>query len=71
MSTRPCSSRRSLGRTGTDAGTVDVAASADGHYLYAQTGVKGIVDEYRVGAGGSLTEIGAVTVPGAEGIAAS
>ena len=34
----------------------------------------GIVDEFRVGSGGSLTEIGSVTVPGAvgaEGIAAS
>jgi hypothetical protein len=39
-----------------------------------ETGAKGIVDEFRVGSGGSLTEIGSVTVPGAagaEGIAAS
>jgi 6-phosphogluconolactonase (cycloisomerase 2 family) len=64
----------SLGNTATDAGTVDVAASSEGEYLYAQTGAKGIVDEYRIGAGSTLTEIGSVTVPGAvggEGIAAS
>jgi hypothetical protein len=63
-----------LGTTVTDAGTVDAVASPDGQYLYAQAGAKGIVDEFRVGAGGSLTAIGSVTVPGAvggEGIAAS
>lgn len=62
------------GNTATDAGTVDAAASADGRYLYAETGAAGIVDEYRVHDNGSLTEIGSVTVPGAvgaEGIAAS
>lgn len=65
---------RPLGVTATDAGTVDSAASSDGQYLYVQTGGKGIVDAYRVRPGGSLTETGAVTVPGAvggEGIAAS
>lgn len=63
-----------LGSTATDAGTVDATATPDGQYLYVQAGAKGIVDEYRVGQGGSLTEIGSVTVPGAagaEGIAAS
>lgn len=63
-----------LGDTATDAGTVDAAASSDGHYLYVQTGAAGIVDEFRIGAGGSLTAIGSVTVPGGvggEGIAAS
>jgi DNA-binding beta-propeller fold protein YncE len=63
-----------LGTTATDAGTVDAAASSDGQYLYVQTGAKGIVDEYRVNPGGSLTAIGSVTVPsaaGGEGIAAS
>ncbi len=62
-----------LGNTATDPGTVDAAASSDGHYLYAQTGAKGIVDGFRVNASGSLTPIGSVTVPGAiggEGIAA-
>jgi len=63
-----------LGTTATDAGTVDATSSADGQYLYAETGANGIVDEFRVGSGGSLTPIGSVTVPGAvgaEGIAAS
>lgn len=63
-----------LGNTAADAGTVDAASSADGHYLYAETGAKGIVDEYRVSPGGALTDIGSVTVPGtigAEGLAAS
>jgi hypothetical protein len=48
--------------------------SPDGRYLYVQTGGAGIVDEYRVGFTGSLTEIGSATVPGAvggEGIATS
>ena len=56
-----------LGNTATDAGTVDAAASSDGRYLYVQTGVKGGVDEFRVGANGSLTAIGSVVVPGAVG----
>ena len=38
-----------------------------GHFLYVQTGGSGIVDEYRVGPAGSLTEIGSVTVAGAVG----
>ena len=63
-----------LGTTATDAGTTDATSSADSADLYAETGANGIVDEFRVGSGGSLTEIGSVTVPGAagaEGIAAS
>lgn len=65
---------RSLGTTATGAGTVDAVSSPDGQYLYAETGANGIVDEYRVGPSGALTEIGSVTVPnaaGGEGIAAS
>jgi hypothetical protein len=56
-----------LGATGTDAGTVDASAGAGGRFLYVQTGGAGIVDEFSVGAGGSLTAIGSVTVPGAVG----
>ncbi|KIF75414.1 hypothetical protein QR77_18945 [Streptomyces sp. 150FB] len=56
-----------LGDTATDAGTVDVAASSDGRFLYAQTGKSGAVDEFRVNGDGSLTAIGSVTVPGAVG----
>jgi DNA-binding beta-propeller fold protein YncE len=62
-----------LGRTTTDAGTVDASASADGGFLYVQTGANGIVDEFAVNGDGSLTRLGSVTVPGAtggEGIAA-
>ena len=64
----------SLRNTPTDAGTVDASATSDGRYLYVQTGINGIVDGYRVGQDGSLTETGSVTVPqaaGGEGIAAS
>jgi 6-phosphogluconolactonase (cycloisomerase 2 family) len=60
--------------TNTDAGTVDASATPDGQFLYVQTGGAGIVDEFSVGAGGSLTPLGSVTVPGAvggEGIVAS
>jgi 6-phosphogluconolactonase (cycloisomerase 2 family) len=63
-----------LGDTTTDAGTVDAAVPPGGRYLYVQAGAAGIVDEFAVAADGSLTEIGAVTVPGAvggEGIAAA
>jgi 6-phosphogluconolactonase (cycloisomerase 2 family) len=63
-----------VGQTSTDAGTVDAASSSDGRFLYVQTGAAGIVDEYRTNSNGSLTQVGAVTVPnaaGAEGIAAS
>ena len=61
-----------LGNTATDQGTVDAATSADGRFLYVQTGAAGIIDAYRIGANGSLTRIGSVTVPdavGGEGIA--
>jgi 6-phosphogluconolactonase (cycloisomerase 2 family) len=63
-----------LGETATDAGTVDVTTSPDGRFLYADTGAGGIVDEFAVHGGGSLTKVGSVTVPGdtgGEGIAAS
>jgi DNA-binding beta-propeller fold protein YncE len=61
------------GQTATDPGTVDAAVSPHGRYLYVQTGGNGIVDEFSV-SGGSLTQIGSVTVPnavGGEGIAAA
>jgi hypothetical protein len=63
----------SIGNTKTDGGTVDAAATPDGRFLYVQTGAAGILDEFSVGAQGTLSEIGSVTVPGAvggEGIAA-
>jgi hypothetical protein len=60
--------------TPTDKGTIDAAVTPDGRYLYVQTGLFGTVDEFRVGPGGSLLEVGDVTVPntiGGEGIATS
>jgi DNA-binding beta-propeller fold protein YncE len=62
-----------IGITPTRAGTVDAAASADGEFLYVQTGAAGGVDAFRVAPDGSLTAVDAVTVPnatGGEGIAA-
>jgi 6-phosphogluconolactonase (cycloisomerase 2 family) len=56
-----------FGAAATDPGTVDASAAAGSRFLYVQTGGNGIVDEFAVGAGASLTEIGAVTVPGAVG----
>ncbi|GAA1956563.1 lactonase family protein [Kitasatospora viridis] len=56
-----------LGNTPTDPGTVDAAATPDGRHLYVQTGVNGIVDEFTVEHDGSLTRIGAQTVPGGAG----
>jgi 6-phosphogluconolactonase (cycloisomerase 2 family) len=56
-----------LGTTDTDPGTVDAAASANGQFLYVQTGANGIVDEFHVNGNGTLTEVGSVTVPGAVG----
>jgi 6-phosphogluconolactonase (cycloisomerase 2 family) len=61
-----------LGDTATHGGTVDAASV--GRFLYVQTGAAGIVDEFQVEAGGSLTPLGSVTVPnavGGEGITAS
>ncbi len=54
-----------IGQTPTDPGTVD--ASANGQFLYAQTGVNGIVDEFQVSANGGLTALGSVTVASAAG----
>jgi 6-phosphogluconolactonase (cycloisomerase 2 family) len=56
-----------LGATTTDPGTVDASASADGQFLYVQTGANGIVDGFHVNADGTLTGVGSVTVPGAVG----
>ena len=56
-----------LGRTSTDPGTVDASATPGGRFLYVQTGGNGIVDEFRVGNGGTLTALGSVTVAGAAG----
>ena len=56
-----------LGATTTDPGAVDASASAGGQFLYVQAGGPGMVDAFAVNTGGSLTKVGAVTVPGAAG----
>jgi 6-phosphogluconolactonase (cycloisomerase 2 family) len=64
----------SLGQAATDPGTVDATTTADGRYVYVQTGAAGVVDGYRVRADGTLAPVGSVTVPnaaGGEGITAS
>jgi 6-phosphogluconolactonase (cycloisomerase 2 family) len=55
----------------TNPGPIDLASSDD--FLYAQTGVNGTVDEFHVGADGSLEPLGTVVgLPsGIEGIAAT
>ena len=55
------------GNTSTDAGTVDAAGTAHGHFLYVQTGATGTVDEFNVSHDGTLTPIGSVIVPAAAG----
>jgi DNA-binding beta-propeller fold protein YncE len=55
------------GQTPTDPGTVDAAVTPSGRFVYVQTGGDGVVDEFAVGGGGSLAEIGHVTVAGAAG----
>ena len=55
-------------------GAVDMAASSDGHFLYAQSGGSGTVKGFAVNGDGSLTPVGSWTVPdgsGQEGIAAA
>ncbi len=64
-----------VGSTGvvatTDAGPIDMAASASGPYLYGEAGGAGAVDEFRVNSDGSLSPLGSVAGLGAgiEGIA--
>lgn len=61
----------------TDAGPVDLAVSSDGRYIYQEATGAGVIDEFKVNANGSLTQVGTVTgfAPdngtGFEGIAAS
>jgi hypothetical protein len=55
----------------TNPGPIDLAGS--GRFLYAETGINGTVDEFRIGPNGTLTPIGSVDdlPPGIEGIAAT
>jgi 6-phosphogluconolactonase (cycloisomerase 2 family) len=56
-----------LGQTATDPGTVDAAVTPGGRFLYVQTGGNGVLDEFAVSPGGSLAEVGHLTVAGAIG----
>jgi 6-phosphogluconolactonase (cycloisomerase 2 family) len=63
-----------IGQTAAAAGTIDLTASGDGKFLYAQGGKNGEVAAFRIGHDGSLTAVGTTTVPdavGGEGIVAS
>jgi hypothetical protein len=54
-------------------GTVDAATTPDGRFLYAQGGAGGSLTSFKIGGGGSLTQVGNYVVPnavGSEGIAA-
>ena len=65
--------RNPLAATGIP-GAIDMAASRDGHFLYAQSGASGSVKAFSVSGDGSLSPIGSWTVPDGgsqEGIAAS
>jgi 6-phosphogluconolactonase (cycloisomerase 2 family) len=56
------------------AGAVDMAASSDGHFLYAQSGGSGSVKAFAVNSNGSLAPVGSWAVPDGgsqEGIAAA
>jgi hypothetical protein len=54
-------------------GATDSAASPSGRYIYVEAGGIGTVDEFQVGSGGALTQVGSVSGLSApmEGIAAS
>ena len=66
-----------VGSTGvvghTEAGAIDMAASADGRFLYAESGGAGTVDVFSVGGDGTLAKLAVVggLPAGLEGIAAS
>jgi hypothetical protein len=73
-SVRPGGALTSLGTFVTDAGQVDLAATSDGRFVYAQTGAAGNVVALAVGRNGALTRVGEASVPaaaGGEGIVAS
>jgi hypothetical protein len=54
-------------------GATDSAASSDGRDIYVEEGGTGAVDEFQIGSGGALTQVGEVSGLSApmEGIVAS
>jgi 6-phosphogluconolactonase (cycloisomerase 2 family) len=57
----------------TEAGAIDMAASSDQQFLYAESGGAGTVDEFQVNSDGTLTKLGIVggLPAGLEGIAST
>ena len=58
----------------TESGSIDLAPSPDGHFLYAEAGAAGTLDEFQVNTDGSLTKLAIIDdgLPsGLEGIATS
>lgn len=66
-----------IGETATDGGTIDLAATPNGAYLYVETGASDVVDGFAVQSDGSLVFTGSSVAPelpghsGLEGIAVS
>jgi Lactonase, 7-bladed beta-propeller len=66
-----------VGETATDPGTIDLAATPDGAFLYVETGGSDVVDAFAVESDGSLAFTGSSVAPelpghnGLEGIAVS
>jgi 6-phosphogluconolactonase (cycloisomerase 2 family) len=58
----------------TETGSIDLAPSPDGHFLYAEAGAAGTLDEFQIDGDGSLTRLATIDdglPPGLEGIATS
>ena len=55
------------GQTPTEPGHARRGGHTQRRFVYVQTGGNGVVDEFAVGSGGSLTEIGHATVASAVG----
>lgn len=66
-----------IGSTGivgqTEAGAIDIAATSDQRFLYAESGGAGTLDEFRINSDGTLTKLGILggLPPGLEGIAST
>ena len=61
-----------VSQTPVDSGPIDLAASADGRFVYVEAGGVGAIDALRVHGDGSLTPVGTVTgLGGLEGIVAT
>ncbi len=52
----------------TSGGTIDLAATPDGHFLYVQSGKIGALDAYRIGFDGTLRHVASISGFGAGGL---